>query len=139
MVSANEGANTLTVLTNNGTGGFGSDATLNVTGVYPKCIVAADVNGDGKVDLVSANSGNNVNPLTVFINATVFRGPLLSIVSGGSLVDLFWPASATNYALESTLDLSSGNWRLVTNGTPIPGGVGLTNSSPARFFRLHSF
>ena len=46
--------NTLTVLTNNGSGGFGSNATLNV-GNGPICVVAADVNGDGKLDLISAN------------------------------------------------------------------------------------
>jgi hypothetical protein len=43
--------NTLTVLTNNGDGVFGSNATYTV-GSGPKCVIAADVNGDGKVDLI---------------------------------------------------------------------------------------
>ena len=54
LISANYGANTLTVLTNNGSGGFGSNATLSV-GSGPTCVVAADVDGDGKLDLISAN------------------------------------------------------------------------------------
>jgi hypothetical protein len=50
--------NQLTVLTNNGQGGFISSATLQigVTGLYANAFTAADVNGDGKVDLVCAVS-----------------------------------------------------------------------------------
>jgi hypothetical protein len=55
-------ANTLTVLTNNGSGVFGSNATLNV-GSRPECVAAADVNGDGKLDLISANFGTNFTAL----------------------------------------------------------------------------
>ena len=68
LISANVNDNTLTVLTNNGSGVFGSNATLTV-GSYPNCVVAADVNGDGKSDLISANSGGGTgNTLTVLTN-----------------------------------------------------------------------
>ena len=71
LISANYGGgngNTLTVLTNNGKGVFGSNATLTV-GSGPYCVVAADVNGDGKLDLISANYGDgNGNTLTVLTN-----------------------------------------------------------------------
>jgi hypothetical protein len=53
LISANAGDNTLTVLTNNGSGWFGSNATLNIGN--PACVVAADVKGHGKPDLISGN------------------------------------------------------------------------------------
>jgi hypothetical protein len=70
LISANFGSspfytNTLTVLTNNGYGVFGSNATLKV-GSSPSCVVAIDVNGDGKLDLISANRGGGT--LTVLTN-----------------------------------------------------------------------
>jgi hypothetical protein len=48
---------TLTVLTNDGHGGF-VIASSPIVGIEAQCVVAADVNGDGKVDLISANYGN---------------------------------------------------------------------------------
>jgi hypothetical protein len=45
---------TLTVLTNNGSGSFGSNATYTV-GNQTESLCATDVNGDGKVDLIIAN------------------------------------------------------------------------------------
>src|SRR5450756_1470465 len=64
--------NTLTVLTNNGSGVFGSNATLTV-GSGVGVVVAADLNGDGKPDLVCNGSvtvnGTTVGLLTVLTNA----------------------------------------------------------------------
>ena len=65
LISANAGADTLTVLTNNGNAVFGSNATLSV-GSEPFSVVAADVNGDGKPDLICANY--NSSTLTVLTN-----------------------------------------------------------------------
>lgn len=57
--------NTVLVLTNNGIGVFGLNAMLRV-GNEPMSIAAADVNGDGKLDLIAANYGDNT--LTVLTN-----------------------------------------------------------------------
>src|SRR5271154_2969008 len=47
--------NTLTVLTNDGSGNFVFSATLNLNPyVNPACVIAADVNGDSNLDLVVA-------------------------------------------------------------------------------------
>jgi len=53
------------VFTNNGSGVFGSNATYTV-GSQPRSVVAANVNGDGKLDLISANTGSGT--LTVLTN-----------------------------------------------------------------------
>ena len=59
------GVDTLTVLTNNGYGSF-IPAETNVAGWKPVSVAAADVNGDGFPDLITAN--NNQNTLTVMTN-----------------------------------------------------------------------
>jgi plastocyanin len=65
LVCANANDNTLTLLTNNGSGVFGSNATINVLS-YPSAVAAVDVNGDGKVDLIYASI--NAWTLTVLTN-----------------------------------------------------------------------
>src|ERR1035441_9731359 len=58
LISANYYGNSLSVLTNNGSGSFVLSGTYPV-GLGPVSVTAADVNGDGWVDLISANQGNN--------------------------------------------------------------------------------
>ena len=65
LICANTGDTTLTLLTNNGYGVFGSNATLNV-GYAPIGLVAADVNGDGYPDVISGNF--SADTLTVLTN-----------------------------------------------------------------------
>ena len=67
LISANIGANTLSVLTNNGSGNFAL-ATSPSVGLQPGSVAAADVNGDGRADLISANSGFGANTLSVLTN-----------------------------------------------------------------------
>jgi hypothetical protein len=65
LISANHVGNTLTVLTNNGSGGFVL-ASSPAVGGWPSSVTSADVNGDGKPDLISAN--RLANTLTVLTN-----------------------------------------------------------------------
>jgi hypothetical protein len=71
LICANGGSQTLSVLTNNGTGGFklASSPATGSDGV-PFGVVAADVNNDGSLDLICANRGNIVagHTLTVLTN-----------------------------------------------------------------------
>src|SRR5205823_982351 len=66
LICANWSDGTLSVLTNNGSGGFASSNATYTVGSYPTSVVAADVNGDRTVDLISANSGDNT--LSVLTN-----------------------------------------------------------------------
>jgi hypothetical protein len=65
LATANLADSTVTVLTNNGSGLFGSNITFN-TGTHPDSVTAADINGDGFVDLINANTGNGT--LSLFTN-----------------------------------------------------------------------
>ena len=119
------GGNTLTVLTNNGSGIFGSNATLTV-GSGPIAVAAADVNGDGKVDLISANHyANSLSVLTNNGNGGFVLATDLSVggnpnsvtaadVNGDGKVDLISPLYPNpNYVLA-----------VFTNATPFSPSSG---------------
>ncbi len=111
LINANTDDNTLTVLTNNGNGAFGSNTILNV-GSGPYCVVAADINGDGRPDLISANI--NDNTLTVLINTSTFPPPTftptLNITRQGNDIQVAWPSDSPGWSLQQTPDLTKMNW-----------------------------
>ena len=56
-------ADNLIIYTNNGSGGYGSNLTLTVgSQTDPAGVAVADVNGDGTLDLISANSRHCLRP-----------------------------------------------------------------------------
>jgi hypothetical protein len=60
LLTANPGTSTAGVLLGNGNGTFGAVATFSSgTGSRPESIAVADVNGDGKLDLLTANGSTN--------------------------------------------------------------------------------
>jgi hypothetical protein len=67
MVTCNEAANTVSVLLGNGDGTFQA-AVSYTTGANttPECMRLGDLNGDSKLDIVTANAGNN--DLSVLLN-----------------------------------------------------------------------
>ncbi len=60
LVIANFGANTITVLLGNGSGGFtAASGSPFAVGANPQSAAIGDFNGDGNLDIVTANSGDN--------------------------------------------------------------------------------
>ena len=106
LITANHGistsGNTLSVLTNNGSGGFVLASSPQV-GNRPASVVAADVNGDGHLDLISANATDNT--LSVLIGVPT----LISKLSGNSVL-VSWSSSWTNWTLQQNPDLTTTNW-----------------------------
>jgi hypothetical protein len=119
LICANSAGNTLSVLTNNGSGVFGSNATL-IVGNAPTSVTAADVNGDHKLDLISANAGDDT--LTILTNngsgvfgsnatinaSTVSHGPrsvTVVDINGDGKVDLISP----NYDDPGTISVWTNN------------------------------
>ena len=103
--------NTLTVLTNSGSGVFGFNTTLTV-GSGPWWMAAADFNGDGKIDLVAANF--KANTVTVLMNTTIFPAatnfPKLKIKQQGKDVRVSWPSASPGWSLQQKPDLAKSNW-----------------------------
>jgi formylglycine-generating enzyme required for sulfatase activity len=66
----------------------------------------------------------------------------MGITLAGNKSILFWPATASDYVLQSTTSLASPNWVAVSNVVPVTVGnnitVTVTNTSLARFFRLYN-
>lgn len=58
IVTANEGSNNLSVLLNDGKGGFLPAIVSPSSGSQPKSVALGDFNGDGKLDAVTANFGS---------------------------------------------------------------------------------
>lgn len=64
--------------------------------------------------------------------------PALAISTYSNQPAVFFPtATGTNFVLQMTTNLASGNWVSVTNGIPISGLI-ITNPPAAAFFRLQS-
>jgi len=140
LITANYGGgsgNTLTVLTNNGTGRFTATATLTV-GLAPLFVTAADVNGDGSADLISANYGSNTlsvltnngsGGFTTTATLTVGQQPRCVVaadVNGDGATDLI-SANSGSATFSVLTNSGSGGFTLASS----PGAGGIPNSVAA--------
>lgn len=100
VVTANYVDHTLSVLLNNGQGGFGTPNLYSAPAAHLDALVGADVNGDGKPDIVTADSsghlytyigtsnGDLYSPLTSTIGSGIVYGLSLGDVDGDGTVDI---------------------------------------------------
>ena len=122
---------TLTIMTNNGTGDFTNFQSYPV-GAGPYCVVAADLNRDGKPDLVMATHLDNT--LSILMNV-----PKLDIAATANDVVISWASSWTNWSLFHNSYLNTGNWSIIDKSIVDDGtNKSLTITSPtgSAFFRL---
>lgn len=102
---------TLLVMTNNGSGVFGSNVTITVES-GPWAVIAADVNGDGKPDLICAN--RNANTVSVKINTSLYPPPAftptLAVNNHGNTLRVSWPSAAAGWSLQQNPGLTASNW-----------------------------
>ena len=127
---------------NNGRGVFSQNSTLNqgnIPNIWP-----ADINGDGKPDMVLANFRDGT--VTVLKNTTGFAPPTiiptLSIKAQGNDVHVAWPSMSPGWSLQQKADLCAANWlpsgygdrRIVDDG--VEKNLTLPFSAGNLFFRL---
>ena len=126
--------NTLTILTNNGSGSFVT-ASSPVAGNSPCSVTAADVNGDGKVDLVCANIGDST--ISVLTNNgsggfvlsghySVGNQPKCLVaadVNGDGKVDFVTANWGNGSGNTLTVLTNDGTGRFVLSSSPVVGGA----------------
>ncbi len=77
LVIANLGSNSLTILLNDGMGGFTAAAPLSLGALAPQSVLAADLNGDHKIDLVVISA-----PAIPSTQGPGFSGPVVLLGNG---------------------------------------------------------
>ena len=118
-----------------------SGVTAIAAGTYHTLFVMTDGSLWGMGDGFYGELGGGTN---IYGNTAVTRPvqilagapPTLGISIYGNSPAVFFPtASGTNYVLQMTTNLVSGNWVAVSNGIPINGLI-ITNPPANAFFRL---
>lgn len=102
----------LEIFTNDGSGNFTVAGRLP-TGFTPGSIVAADLNQDGRPDLVSANYNDFPSTLSVYFNIPL---PAINLARTNG-VTVSWPSLSTGWRLQENVDLTTTNW--LNTGFPI--------------------
>jgi hypothetical protein len=158
-LTANTGSSTLGVLLGNGAGGFTLQANFLSAGAFssPQSVAIADVNGDGKLDALTANTntgtlgvllGNGVGGFTLQANAPYTGGNTISVaiadVNGDGKLDALTanPSTSTLGVLLNTTvfappTLTSISPNPATAGTSVTlTGTNLTGATSVRFGEL---
>jgi LPXTG-site transpeptidase (sortase) family protein len=100
LVTADYGADTVSILLGNGSGSFGPAASFAV-GNFPSSLAVGDFDGDGRQDVATANFGSN--DVSVLLgDGTGNFGPVSNYASGPGAASL----SAVDFNTDGSLDLA---------------------------------
>ena len=123
----------VSVLTNAGGGQFSFAAAI-FAGSKRTGLGVADLNGDGKPDILSGSW--DTADVQYYVNTTPSPSPALRILPvDGETSLLFWEKAAAPFTLQMKAGLDGNQWVSVTNGLPVTG-VSLKTALPVSFFRL---
>jgi uncharacterized repeat protein (TIGR03803 family) len=145
LVQANDG-NLYGTAYDGGTNGYGGIFRITTGGTLTPLYSFTDGHdgADPFAGLALAGNGNFYGTVSgggTNFDGTVFEltlppssPPVLNILSDGNQSVISWPASASNYVLQSATNLALPNWVTVSNAVSSMATV--TNSLPAQYFRL---
>lgn len=119
VVTANAGADTISVLLGDGLGGFASPVSY-ATGSQPKSVTLGDVNGDTKLDAVTANQGDSTISVLLGNGDGTF----------GAKTDLPGCTNAHEATLallnaDAALDIACAGWGAAFMGVLLNNGAGV--------------
>jgi hypothetical protein len=96
----------------------------------------AAVNGAFNFNVYATDSLGGVATQQLSLTLVTTNAPPLSISTAGGQIFVLWPASAgTNFTLQMTTNLATGQWVPATNGVP-QNAFSFSNNAPTVFFRL---
>ncbi|CAF1006875.1 unnamed protein product [Adineta steineri] len=122
VVTANYRANSITILLNNGDGTFPTQVIYTTgSGTLPIGVTVGDFNGDGKIDIVTANGGTN--NIGVFINNGAGTFATLVTYDAGSGSRPGTPAVG-DFNGDGKIDIVSANSGTANIGVFINNGAG---------------
>lgn len=143
IITANQNDNTLTVLANLGNGTlFASNASYAVSG-SPRCVVAADVNGDGKLDLISVGISattvlTNYDFISFGSNSTINAGGNCAVtfdlnndghpdllIGGNTTVKIYTNTGSGRFASAATLNATGPVYSMATADVNSDGALDL--------------
>ena len=130
LIVANQDAPTQLYLNNGNTNNpFGGVTPVNITTVNATSVAVADVNGDGRADLVvgvMSTDPNNLTPSQLFLNTGNERNPFNGTPINITGADYVTSLALANVNGDTLPDLVVGQGGLVSNGT--------TYGEPTRLF-----
>ena len=134
------GGGSLNVLLNNGSGGFNpATSFLQVVG-SPRSVTVGDFNGDGNLDISTANNGSEVsflgNTVSILLNTTITNTPPVAVndsitASQNTAINI---STATLIANDSNVDNPNSALKIIGVSGATNGTVELNNNdTPTNF------